>query len=92
MIDSKPQQIDKHTWNKVSFYIDILIFIIIAVSVYILIIYSYKAGQASVLSGAGELTNNMLYVAAAVAFLSVGLTWIFFRLYSYRGQLARRHW
>jgi hypothetical protein len=93
MIDSKPQQIDKQAWNKVSFYIDIIVFIVIAIAIYFVIQNSYEAGKiAGVQFGGDQLSSAWFNVARDIAFLAFGLAWIFFRLYTYRGQIARRNW
>ncbi len=36
--------VDKKTWNKWSFYINVVIFIIIAVVIYLLILDAFNAG------------------------------------------------
>ncbi|MEM0466733.1 MAG: hypothetical protein QXX20_03950 [Candidatus Thermoplasmatota archaeon] len=93
MIETKPQQIDKQTWNKVSFYVDIIVFIVIAISIYLLILNAYEAGKiASTQYGGDQLSSAWINVARDIAFLAFGLAWIFFRLYSYRGIVARRYW
>ena len=92
MIDSKPQQVDKKTWNKVSFYIDIVVFIVIAVFIYVLIRDAYQAGKLSSTISGDALSSAWFNIARDIAFLAFGLAWIFFRLYTYRGQIARRNW
>ncbi len=85
MTGAGKQQIDKEMWNKVSFYIDVIVFAIIAVCIYFLIVLSYAAGSSS------DSDQIWFSIAGCVAFLAICLTWIFFRLYRYRGQLERRY-
>ena len=85
MTESGAHQIDKKTWNKWSFYINIVVFIIIAIFIYLLIIDSYNAGL-----GAGP--NAWLYVSRDIAFLAVSLTIIFFQLFKYQRIVIRRSW
>jgi hypothetical protein len=90
MTETKKHQIDKKSWSKWSFYVDIIVFLIIALCIYILIRLSYEAGTLQAVGGVA-LTNKWLFIVADVAFLAVGLAWVFFELYRFRG-LARRYW
>ena len=90
MVEARKQQIDKETWDKMSFYIDIVVFAIIAICIYLLIQHSYYAGMYQSTGGA-VLSQEWFTVAGVVAFLAICLTWIFFRLFRYRGQLERRY-
>jgi len=85
MTEARKQQVDKETWDKMSFYIDIVVFAIIAICIYLLIQLSYAAGQTV------ESDQLWFSIAGVVAFLAICLTWIFFRLFRYRGQLERRY-
>jgi hypothetical protein len=90
MTETRKHQIDREIWGKWSFYIDIVVFIIIAIFIYLLTIDSYSAGTLELLGG-WKLSQAWFVIARDVAFLAVGLTWIFFRLYKYRGELERRY-
>ena len=84
--------VDKKTWNRWLFYINVVIFIIIAIAIYFLIIDSYSAGQVSVQNNSNLLSNAWIMVLRDSAFIIVGLVIIFFQLYSYYRQLSRRLW
>ena len=84
MAESGVHQIDKKTWNKWSFYINIVVFIIIAIFIYLLIIDSHNAGSG--------VTNSWLHVSRDIAFLAVSLTIIFFQLFKYQRIVIRRSW
>jgi preprotein translocase subunit SecG len=88
MTGTRKQQIDKETWNKMSFYIDIIVFAIIAICIYLLIQHSYSAGLNS---GTPLEAQEWFTIAGIVAFLAICLTWIFFRLYRYRGEIEKRY-
>jgi hypothetical protein len=88
MKETKKQQIDKDTWNKWSFYIDIIVFAIIAICIYLIIQHSYAAGMNS---GAPTEAQEWFTIAGAVALISICLTWIFTRLYRYRGEIEKRY-
>lgn len=84
----KIHQIDKKTWSKWSFYINIIIFILVAVFFYLLIVDSYEAGRLS-----GELASQAwLQVSRDVAVLAIALTWIFFQLFKNQLLIMRRNW
>ncbi len=84
--------VDKKTWNKWLFYINVIIFIIVAVFIYLLIIDSYKAGSISAQNNTNLLSNAWIMVVRDIAFLVAGLVIIFFQLFSYYKQLSRRSW
>ena len=84
-------QIDKKTWYKWSFYINIVVFIIIAISVYLLFHDAYVAGSIQS-DGGAVLTSAMLYVVRDVAFLAICLTYIFVQLFKYQRIIILRNW
>jgi len=88
MTEPRKQQIDKETWRKWSFYIDIIVFAIIAVCIYFLIQHAYAAGLNS---GAPGEAQEWFIISGVVAFLAICLTWIFIRLYWYRGEIEKRY-
>jgi len=92
MADITPLPVDKKTWNKWSFYINLIIFIIIAVFIYLLIRDSIGVGQLYNQSDANLLSNAWFVVVRDIAFITAGLVIIFFQLFSYYRQLIRRSW
>ena len=93
MVEGKLHQIDRKTWNKWLFYINILVFIIIAVSIYLLIIDSYNAGKLASQSNIGDqLSQAWLIISRDVAFIAVCFTYIFFQLFKYQKIIIRRSW
>ena len=94
MADITPLQLDKKTWNKWSFYINLIIFIIIAVFIYLLIRDTFEAGRISASSpnDSFDISNAWLMIVRDVAFLAAGLVIIFFQLFSYYRQIIRRAW
>jgi len=94
MAETRIHQIDKKTWNKWSFYINIIIFIIIALVIYLLIIDSYNAGKiaSAQVYGADQLSQAWLTIGRDIAFLAICLTYVFFILYRYQRLIIRRSW
>jgi hypothetical protein len=82
--------VDKKTWNKWSFYINVIIFIIIAVFIWLLIRDAYAVG--TVYNNASALTDAWFMVVRDVAFLAVGLVILFVQMFNYYRQLSRRSW
>jgi len=90
MVDRLNLQIDKKMWNRVSFYINVVIFLIVAVFLYLLIIDSFSAGRLSNATDTLVLSNAWIAVARDVAFVAVGFVIIFVQLFlSYR-KLSQR--
>jgi uncharacterized Tic20 family protein len=81
--------VDKKTWNKWSFYINIVIFIIIAVFIYFLFRDAYEAGT---VQGTSAAVDYLIWVMRDVAFLAVGLVILFVQMFNYYRQLSRRSW
>ncbi len=90
MTDARTHQIVKETWNRWSFYIDVIVFLIIGICLYLLIQHSYYAGMYQTIGGA-RLSQEWFTIAGIVGLLAICLTWIFFRLYRYRGQIEQRY-
>jgi hypothetical protein len=73
MADGKEfNQISKKTWYRWSFYINIVLFFIVALFVYLLVIDSlqFKTGG-----------YDWLYITRDIGFLSVALALIFFQFF-----------
>jgi hypothetical protein len=84
--------VDKKTWNKWSFYINVIIFIIIAVFIYLLIKDSMEVGRQMVGSDTNLLSNAWFIIVRDIAFLAAGLVIIFVQMFNYYRQLSRRSW
>ena len=90
MAQSQFQMINKKTWNKYSFYINILVFVIIGLMIYMIILDTYQAGILA-RSGAGDsVSKAWIYVVRDVAFLAVALTWVFFQLFRNQWIILKR--
>jgi len=81
--------VDKKTWNKWSFYINVVIFIIVAVFIYLLFRDAYSAGM---VHGSSYVTDALIAVMRDIAFLAVGLVILFVQMFNYYRQLSRRSW
>lgn len=73
MADIITQRISKKTWYKWSFYINIVLFFLIALFIYLLIRdclgYNIAGG------------DSWLYIARDIAFLSIALALVFFQFF-----------
>jgi Fe2+ transport system protein B len=91
MVDQSFRQISKKTWYRWSFYINIVLFFIIALSVLFLILDSYEAGQISVSrSGSDALSQQWLYIVRDIAFLTISIALIFFQFFRNLLVIIRR--
>ena len=84
--------VDKKTWNKWSFYINVVLFIIIAVFIYLLILDAFNAGTLYAENDTSLLTNAWFAIVRDVAFLAVCLVILFVQIFNYYRQLSRRSW
>lgn len=89
MIDEPFKQMSRKTWYRWSFYINIALFFIIAVSVYLLIIDSYYAGKIAHVGG-DLLSQQWFFIARDLAFLSISLALVFFQFYRNLLTIIRR--
>ena len=93
MVEKGFRQMDKHTLNKVSFYVNIVLFIVVALSVVLLILDSYNAGKlASSGTSGDQMFQQGIYLGRDIAFLSVSLALIFFQFFRNLRIIIQRSW
>lgn len=92
MSESAILPVDKKTWNRWSFYINVVIFIIIAAVIWLLILDAFNAGTVYAQNNSTLLTNAWIAVVRDVAFIAVGLVILFVQMFNYYRQLSRRSW
>jgi hypothetical protein len=85
MADNMFKQISKQKWYRWSFYINIVLFFIIALFVYLLVIDSINAGMRW-----GSDPNALLSVARDIAFLAIALALVFFQFFRNLMTIIRR--
>lgn len=74
-------QIDRKTWRRYLFYMDLAIFAVFGVSLTLLIRHTFLAGQ---LHNMGEFTQSsqvLWQVVADTAFLVASFSWILYRFF-----------
>ena len=88
------QQMDKQKWNKMSFYINIILFIVIAISVVFIILDAYNAGKvaSNQFASPDDLSQAWIYIARDVAFLTVSISLIFFQFFRNLRLIIQRSW
>jgi hypothetical protein len=84
--------VDKKTWNKWLFYINVILFIVVAVFIYLVIIDSFNAGKMYAENDVTLVTNAWIVVVRDVAFLAAALVLLFVQMFNYYRQLSRRSW
>jgi len=83
MADNAFHQMSKKTWYKWSFYINIILFFIIALFIYLLVIDC-------LLFIPGADPYSWLYIARDLAFLSIALALVFFQFFRNMLKIMRR--
>jgi hypothetical protein len=89
MVNGMFHKMNKETRYKWSFYINIILFFIIGISIFLLIVDSYNAGK-GVASGGDALSQAWLLISRDVAFLSISFALIFFQFFRNLLIIARR--
>jgi len=93
MAETWVHQMEKKSWHKLSFYVNIILFIIVAVSVIMIILDSYNAGkQVAYGSGGDQMFSLGLYLARDIAFFAVALALIFFQFFRNLRVIILRSW
>jgi len=82
---------EKKTWYKWSFYVNVILFLIIASFIVLLILDCYNAGYMSANSASStDLSNAWLYVLRDLGFLAVALALVFFQFFRNLSLIRRR--
>ena len=84
MVENKILQMSKKTWYKWTFYINIILFFIVALFIYLLLIDAILYGM-----NAG---NAWIYVTRDIAFLAIALALIFFQFFRNLMLIIKRSW
>jgi Fe2+ transport system protein B len=82
-MESIVQTLSKKTWYRWSFYVNIILFFIIALFTCLVILDSYNAGQVAAqnTSSTDAISQAWLSVLRDIAFLSVSLALVFFQFF-----------
>ena len=90
MADQSIRHVSKKTWYRWSFYIYIILFFIIAISLFFLILDSYEAGKIAQRGGGDLLSQQWLFVGRDIAFLSIAFALVFFQFFRNLLVIIRR--
>ena len=80
MVDNIIRQTSKKTWYKWSFYINIILFFVVAIMLYFVVTDAYNAGEAYA-DPYNDNTNFMFALARDIAILGVVIALIFFQFF-----------
>jgi hypothetical protein len=75
------QRVDRQTWRKYLFYIDLIVVAIFAISLSLLVRHTFLAGQWYERGEFGLSTDVMWLVTIDTAFMVGSLMWILFRFF-----------
>ena len=83
MVENIAQRISRKTWYKWSFYINIVLFFIIALFICLLVIDAYNAGTVAAQTPVStqQLSQAWVHIARDIGFLSVALALVFFQFF-----------
>ena len=83
MIESITQGVSKKTWYRWSFYVNIVLFFIIALSACLVVLDSYNAGVVATqsTSSSDKVSQAWTYVVRDIAFLAISLALVFFQFF-----------
>jgi len=85
MVENLIRQTSKKTWYKWSLYINIILFFIVAIFIYMVVNDAYNAGieygQTFCEDGAGDSSGWLFALARDVAILAVAIALIFFQFF-----------
>ncbi|RLF42404.1 MAG: hypothetical protein DRN12_00325 [Thermoplasmata archaeon] len=90
MDEQKITHISRRTWYRWSFYINIVLFFIAAIAVFLLIVDSYYAGKIAASGSGDDLSQAWIYIARDIAFLSISMALIFFQFFRNLLTIIRR--
>lgn len=75
------QRVDRATWRRYLFYVDLVVMAIFAISLMLLVRHTFVAGQMRAREELSIVTQMLWLVVADTAFLVGSLMWIFFRFF-----------
>lgn len=81
MVENIAQRISRKTWYKWSFYINIVLFFIIALFICLLVVDAYNAGTVAAQTPTHQLSQAWVHIARDIGFLSVALALVFFQFF-----------
>jgi len=91
MAENIAYPLSKKVWYKWSFYINIVLFFIIALCICLLVIDSYNAGKLAAQStSSDQLSQAWLCVLRDIGFLSIALALVFFQFFRNLLIITRR--
>ncbi|HID24983.1 MAG TPA: hypothetical protein EYP23_00740 [Thermoplasmata archaeon] len=89
MVETPLVGLDRNTKERLMFFMDLMMFFIVAVSMFFLVLNAYNAGRFFGIGSMGCAQQSLFYVAGSTVFLSVSMTWIFIRFFKRRTIIRR---
>ena len=87
MVENVLRQTSKKTWYRWSLYINLILFFIVALFIYLLVLDCIQVGIDKI---SGESGDVWLYVARDIAFIAVSLALIFYQFFRNLFTIMRR--
>ena len=90
MLPEQTARIERATWKRYGFYLDLAVMAIFALAMVLTVRHSFHAGAAYERGELGAATSALWLVVADTAFLVASLAWIFYRFFSYQHEVLTR--
>ncbi|KAA0008020.1 MAG: hypothetical protein J7L32_04655 [Thermoplasmata archaeon] len=89
MNDISMSGLDRNTKERLMFFIDLMMFFIVAISMFFLVLNAYNAGKFFGSGSMGYAQQSLFYMAGSLVFVTVSMMWIFVRFFTARKGLHR---
>lgn len=85
-------EIDPRKWEKILFYVDLVVIGIFIISLIFLVEDAYMAGHYSSLENLNKHGLYLWHMMRDTVFVIASLAWIFYRFFRNQFLLSRRFW
>ena len=93
MVDNRFQHVERKTWHRWTFYVNIIMFVVIAISIYFIVVDSYYAGKLAHEGTGGDIfATAWIHIMRDIVICAIALTWIFVQLFRNQWIIIKRNW
>lgn len=85
-------KVDRATWRRTLFYLDLAVFAVLAIAMLQLVRHSFMAGQLYARGDFDGSTATLWLVSADTAFLVGALAWVLYRFFRAQALLLTRRY
>lgn len=81
MVYQDMQRVDRQTWRRYLFYVDLAVFAVFAISLILLVRHAFLGGQYYNEGNFDQGTDALWYVVADTVFVVASFCWIVYRFF-----------